>query len=156
MLSKTSLAKIHIAKKELGLSDETYRDILHLHFGVDSAAKLNDRQGTVLLNHFRAKGWQPKQPVGERSRTTVKNGRKASKKVNDNYRHIKPGPAAAQQKYVLALWSLLGYEIKKLDSRCHTQFGVDRIEWLTEHDDLHILITDLRKRCRDAGLELRS
>lgn len=54
-----ALAKIHIAKKELGLTDEIYRDILHLHFKVESAAKLSDRQCTVLLNHFKALGWKP-------------------------------------------------------------------------------------------------
>jgi len=145
-----NLAKIHIAKKELGLSDETYRDMLYFHFKVDSAKRLSPRQCTVFLNHLRAKGWQPKSPA------TVKDGRAATQKVNDNYRAIKPGPAAAQQKYVLALWALLGYEIKKLDARCHKQFGIDRIEWLTEHADLRVLITDLRKRCADAGIEVRN
>ena len=40
--SKADLAKIHIAKKELGLSDDVYRDILRSRFGKtkDSAAKL--------------------------------------------------------------------------------------------------------------------
>lgn len=68
MPTTANLAKIHIAKKELNLTDETYRDMLHLHFQVDSAAKLNDRQCTVMLNHLKAKGWQPKRPrrVGNR------------------------------------------------------------------------------------------
>jgi len=60
---RANLAKIHIAKKELGLTDESYRDILHLHFKVDSASKLNDRQCTVLLNHLKALGWKPKHPA---------------------------------------------------------------------------------------------
>lgn len=55
-----NLAKIHIAKKELGLTDETYRDLLHFHFKVDSAAKLNARQCTVFINHLKARGWKPK------------------------------------------------------------------------------------------------
>ena len=59
-ISKANLAKIHIAKKELGLSDEDYRDILGLHFQVQSAKSLNDRQAAVLLNRFRVHGWQPK------------------------------------------------------------------------------------------------
>jgi len=149
MPTQADYAKINIAKKDVGLSEEAYRDMLYLNFQVRSAKDLKPRQVTILLDLLRAKGWQPKSPA------TVKDGHQASKRVNDNYRQIKPGPAAKQQKYCLALWSALGYEVKKLDARCKKQFGVDRIEWLTEHDDLHVLITDLRKRCADAGVELR-
>ena len=35
--SKAALAKIHIAKKELGLTDEMYRDLLFCNFKVESA-----------------------------------------------------------------------------------------------------------------------
>ena len=63
MPSRQNLAKIHIAKKDLQLTDEQYRDLLHYHFQADSAATLNDRQCTVLLNHFRAKGWKPTRPT---------------------------------------------------------------------------------------------
>ncbi len=57
---KAVLAKIHIAKKELGLTDEVYRNILSMKFHVKSASRLDDRQATVLLNTFKAKGWKPK------------------------------------------------------------------------------------------------
>jgi len=62
MPSKTDLAKIHIAKKELGLSDEIYRDILKARFGKnkDSAAKLTPGQAFTLLNYFQKLGWKPK------------------------------------------------------------------------------------------------
>lgn len=63
MPTKADYAKIHIAKKELHLTDEAYRDILHLHFQVDSATKLSDRQCAALLTLLRAKGWQPKRPA---------------------------------------------------------------------------------------------
>jgi DNA polymerase III psi subunit len=60
MPDKARLAKINIAKKELRLTDEVYRDILSLHFQVESAVQLTDRQVTVLLNRFRAMGWEAK------------------------------------------------------------------------------------------------
>lgn len=60
MPSQANLAKIHIAKKELELTDETYRDILRLRFKVESSAKLNDRQCFVLLNEFKRRGWKPR------------------------------------------------------------------------------------------------
>ncbi len=57
---RAAMAKIHIAKKELGLTDDQYRYTLHWKFKKNSAKDLSDRQITVLLNHFKAKGWKPK------------------------------------------------------------------------------------------------
>ena len=60
MPSRSDLAKIHIAKKELGLTDEVYRDIMRSRFGKESAAKLTVGQASQLINHFRSLGWKPK------------------------------------------------------------------------------------------------
>lgn len=128
------LAKIHIAKKELALTDEAYRDILRLHFKVESAKDLTERQATVLLNQFKAKGWQPKVAAQPRK--------------DSSYISIKPGPAAAQQRKILAMWSALGYDMAKIHTRVKTQFGVDRFEWLDDLKALHVLITDLEHRTR--------
>jgi phage gp16-like protein len=54
------LAKIHIAKKELQLTDESYRDILAVNFKVESAKTLSVRQAEQLLDFFRVKGWKVK------------------------------------------------------------------------------------------------
>jgi len=54
------LAKIHIAKKELGLTDETYRQILSDKCRVSSAKFLDNAQALRLIRHFKEKGWQPK------------------------------------------------------------------------------------------------
>ena len=139
MPSRADLAKIHIAKKELGLTDDAYRDLLRLHFGVESAAELADKQVIVLLNKFRAKGWQPK---------TRRAAPRRKPDGDDRFVAIKPGPAARQQRKVLALWAALGYDMAKLHARCKKQFEVDRIEWLTDHHQLHVLITDLEARLR--------
>lgn len=143
MPSQADLAKIHIAKKELGLSDEAYRDMLHLHFQVDSAKDLLLKQVVVLLNLFRAKGWKPK--------ANVKAGRKGTAK-SANFKEI-TGPNARQKRYILALWNALGYDVAKLDARCKKQFNVDRFEWLKDDHHLFVLVTDLRARCKAAGLD---
>ncbi len=140
-MTRSDLAKIHIAKKELGLSDEAYRDMLHLHFGVSSAKELAPRQVTVLLNKFRARGWQPK---------TRRAAPRRNPTGDDGFIRVAPGPSAAQQRKVLAMWAALGYDMAKLHARCKRQFGVDRFEWLTEHASLHVLITDLEARLRRA------
>jgi phage gp16-like protein len=136
MPSRAALAKIHIATKELGFSDEAYRDLLLLQFKVESASKLTEQQAASLLDIFRRKGWKPK-----KSRQQP-----GQKRRNGSFIEIKPGPAAAQQRKVLALWNALGYDLDKLHTRCSRQFGVDRFEWLTEPRHLHVLITDLESR----------
>jgi phage gp16-like protein len=54
----SDLAKIHIAKTQLALSDDDYRDLLARLTGHRSAADLNAAQRTKVLDHFRAVGWQ--------------------------------------------------------------------------------------------------
>ncbi|MFC1524645.1 gp16 family protein [Thermodesulfobacteriota bacterium] len=60
MPTRSELAKIHIAKKELGLSDEEYRDILQHRFKKRSAKDLTHTQVQVLLGVFKLAGWKPK------------------------------------------------------------------------------------------------
>lgn len=54
------LAKIHIARKDLRLDDDTYRDILWTCARVRSSADLDDAGRRAVLEHFRARGWQPR------------------------------------------------------------------------------------------------
>jgi hypothetical protein len=138
--TQAQLAKIHIAKKELQLTDEVYRDILHLHFGVVSAKELSEADAAKLLDLFKAKGWKPKENVATPSKA----------KRDGRFIVIKPGPTAAQQRKVLAMWNALGYGMDKLHVRCKKQFGVDRFEWLTDPSKLHVLITDLDSRIKNA------
>ena len=60
------LAKIHIAKKELGLSDELYREILVERYCVDTAASLSISEMEDLVAYFKECGWNEKRY--ERSR----------------------------------------------------------------------------------------
>jgi phage gp16-like protein len=53
---RAMLAKVHIAKKDLGIDDEDYRDILQEQFGVRSAGALNDRELEQLVRWFQSKG----------------------------------------------------------------------------------------------------
>ena len=139
-MDRAKLAKIHIAKKELALTDEAYRDILRLHFGVESARELNDRQAVVLLNRFKAKGWKPtERPAAKRA---------PRPRRSSTYIDLPDTPDAAQQRKVVALWNELGYPMCTLHSRVKRQFGVERMEWLRDHESLHILITDLEARLR--------
>ena len=55
---KQQLAKIHIAKKQLGLDDDTYRALLMQLAGVNSAKDLTASQLTKVLEHFKKSGFK--------------------------------------------------------------------------------------------------
>jgi len=59
---KLMLAKIHVAKKELALTDDSYRDLLRRVTEMDSAKEMSAKQREAVLAEFRRLGWQDKAP----------------------------------------------------------------------------------------------
>lgn len=71
---KAELAKIHIAKAQLGLDDETYRQKLYGLFGKTSAGKLTANERAELLDNFKRSGFKthnPKQSVKSSKRALI-------------------------------------------------------------------------------------
>jgi len=62
------LAKVHIAKKELGLDDETYRELVQRVTGHSSAGECNEPQLSRLVAELRRLGWSPK-PKGAKPKS---------------------------------------------------------------------------------------
>lgn len=60
------LAKIHIAKKELGMDDDTYRDMLMQIAKVSSAADLSATGRAKVLEHLKSKGFKGKKTYTQR------------------------------------------------------------------------------------------
>lgn len=54
-----TFAKIHIAKKELGLDDDAYRDVLERITGKRSSKGMSANQHKAVLDEFRRLGWKP-------------------------------------------------------------------------------------------------
>lgn len=52
----TDLAKIHLAAKQLGMDDDTYRDLLQQVTGARSAKGLRPRQVAAVLQRFEQLG----------------------------------------------------------------------------------------------------
>ncbi len=59
MPTRNQLARVHIAKKDLKLTDALYRDFLELWFGKRSAKDLTASEIEALLTHFQGLGWEP-------------------------------------------------------------------------------------------------
>lgn len=59
-MRKSLLAKVHVAKKQLGLTEDEYRAMLDGHFSVDSAAHLNEEGLRRLVFIMQSYGFQPR------------------------------------------------------------------------------------------------
>ena len=107
--------KIHLAKNQLGLSDDIYRDILWANFKVASSTKLSPFQADKLLDIFKAKGWKAK----------------ASKDKGHSPKYDNP-----QQRKVVAMWIHLAdakvirnrndFALQKYVKRVT---GIDNLKW---------------------------
>lgn len=73
-LRTAELAQIHVAKKQLGLDDDTYRAILWTVGRVRSAKDLDWTGRKALLEHFKAKGWKPAPPKAAKAVKPVSGG----------------------------------------------------------------------------------
>lgn len=119
---------IHIAKQQLGLSDQQYRDTLSGFISAtgqpcSSCKELNSDQAEVLLTLFKKIGWKEK-----------RNG-KVKKYEEFNGR---PGKFAspAQMRKIEALWMNYSRE-KTIESMNHfikRIVGKDHISFLTNYD----------------------
>lgn len=128
MPSNAALAKIHIAKKELNISDDNYRSILS-GFNVDSAKQLDDKQAGELVLLFKKIGWQPRA-----SQKQIKKTKPICVTVPDN----RPDEYATQKQInmLAGLWVTYSNQ-KNTDSFVKFVLRiakVNAIEWLQKDD----------------------
>jgi len=67
MISQGTLTKIHTAKEQLGMDDESYRSMLLSIAGVTSAKELDALGATQVLRHLQRCGFRPIQHLGRRA-----------------------------------------------------------------------------------------
>lgn len=98
-LSSGQKAVIHIAKQQLGLSDEDYRAALAGHGGVSSSRDLNRAGFLRVMKHFEACGFASRKGKGGSRRTAIR-----GQKTEDRGQN-RPGMATVRQiKKIYALW----------------------------------------------------
>lgn len=71
MIANSTLAKIHIAKKQLGLDDDAYRAMLRGVAGVESAKQLSAVAATRVLAHLERSGFKPTSNTGRRPKVAA-------------------------------------------------------------------------------------
>lgn len=153
MANNKLLAKIHIAKKELGLEDEIYRDILYRKFRVRSSKSLADSQAMVLINHFKALGWKEKSKRGNAPQNTGATcvGEPATKKYDDQKGDLYSASPQIKRK-IEAMWHDLyrgNEETKHLRQWLFNRFRVSDINFLdkrTAYDAVEALKAMRRRR----------
>jgi phage gp16-like protein len=129
-----SLAKIHIAKKQLGLDDETYRAMLQQHGGVTSSKDLTPLAAAKVLQHLERSGFKPKAGHGKRPKPAA--GRAAL-----------VGKIEAQLASASRPWAYADGMAKKM-------FQVEKVDWLNEEQLGKIvaaLAYDAKRRAKQAG-----
>lgn len=136
--ARIELAKIHIAKQQLGMNDDTYRAMLAQVAGVTSAKALDARGRQRLLAHLEKLGFTPK----------------ASKRLGRQ-----PHGGRNKQALLSKLTALLadaGRPYTYADGMARHMFSVDAVSFL-DADQLYKLVQALavdqrrrRQRERDA------
>lgn len=126
---RTELAKIHLGAKQLGLSDDSYRDMLWVIARVRSASDLDAYGRQKVIQHLAKCGATFKRP-----------GR--------------PTPAADKQSLVAKIRAQLAAANRPdayADGMAKRMFTVDRFEWCTE-DQLRRIVAalnyDAKRRAR--------
>lgn len=136
------LAKIKIGQKQLGMDDEQYRTMLSDRYGKRSAAKLTFNQMNDLVRHMTTLG-----------AVYTNKGRPTSGPKRDYY-EIPDGTLFRDQKrWIAQMWFALDWKMSGLDTRCRSQFGVEKFLWLNDQADLQTLARDLVGRCAKKGLD---
>lgn len=98
MPDNKTLAKIHIAKKALGLTEAEYQDILYAHSDPtqgppkQSSASMNETEAQNVIEHFKSLGWKPR-------------GKKTGQALRFEALANRPGMASpAQLRKIEATW----------------------------------------------------
>lgn len=116
------LAKVHIAKAQLGLDDEQYRDIVRRVTGKESASQCRYSQLVDLINEFKVLGWKTVQKQA--------------------FRKAPSDPV----KKIYALWGKLqklgavqSTDKTALDAFVKKYTGIDSVQWIAPEQQSRII-----------------
>lgn len=126
MPKQSLLAKIHIARQQLAMDDESYRALLTRVAGVSSSRNLSDKKALAVIKEFQRLGWNAK--------PTPK-----SKGKPHNFETSMPEMIAK----VEALLADLGLPWAYADGIARQMFGIERCAWVRNPKQLKAIIAAL-------------
>jgi len=147
MSRSPQLAKVHIAKKELGLDDETYRAILLRITGKTSSAGLGDQHLNAVLVEFKRLGWVAKKAVAKGHRP--ESGKPHVRKIFAIWMDMcaKGIPTIANRAGLLAF-------VQRMTKTEDRPQGISDPEWLSPEEASKVI--EALKSWRDRELRKRS
>lgn len=130
---------MHVAKRDLGLDDDTYRAVLVRVTGKRSSKDMSERERQAVLNEFVRQGFKPASKARE----------KAGKALSGPY-------AKKAQALWIALWNLGAVENKRdsalLAFVCR-QTAIERTEWILDAKHGRAVIEALKSWCAREGVD---
>ncbi|WP_321367637.1 regulatory protein GemA [uncultured Desulfuromusa sp.] len=133
---QAELARIHIAKKDLGMNDDEYRTMLHVVTGKSSAGDLTARQRYQVLDHMKSLAEGPKKSYPGRPNN-----------MDGNSSRVR------QLEKIEALLTIGRKPWAYGDAMAKRICKVDKLTWV-EDADLYKIITALRKQAKKEGWDL--
>lgn len=139
-------AQIHIARKDLGLDDDTYRAALMRITGKPSSTNLSVPEMMRVVADFQEKGWKAKRKLSPRSA-----GNK-HKTLVDKIRALwidmgKAGIVRDSSEAALETW------VRHQTSKRNGGIGVARVDWLEQDTKLAVMVIESLKRWQDRVIE---
>lgn len=132
MTRRAAVVKVQIARRDLGLDEDTYRSILERLTGRTSSSACSDAELGRVLDEFKAKGWKPKVIAGGKIR-----GRSGTVILDDPLSPFRAQPAdhpSARKARALwiSLWNL--GEVRDsseaaLEAFARRQLKVEQLQW---------------------------
>jgi len=142
---RAMLAKVHLGAKDLGLDDDTRRDVLERLTGHRSSADCTDAQLDQVLAEFKRMGWRPKS-VGQPA-TPAQPKLAFARKPATSPMALK---ARAMWKSLWNLGVVRNGSEAALEAFGKRQLGVDRLQWADQSMGYR-LIEALKQMAERAG-----
>jgi phage gp16-like protein len=135
--------KVHVAKKEMGLDEDTYRGMMMNVTGKASLTQLSDAEVEKLIEDFKTKGWQAKPKSG------------AAGGVAKRADHPVARKARALWISLYQLGAIENHSEQALEAFAARQLKCDRLQW-TRQDHADGLIEALVAIARRNGWDPKS
>lgn len=147
---KRLIRLIHVAKRDMGMDEDSYRGLLERETGKRSAADMSVSQLDQVLKAMKANGFKVRKPVSASTNA----------KVREFPRKPKAEVREGQKAMITALWidlwqlgAVRDRTDKALDAFIKRQTGIEHLRWLGPHE-AHRVIEALKDWCAREGFDV--